>query len=284
MKTHLPTHAGRYILTVIFAVLFLAAERRINCHFIYRPVGYAVIFPILALAAASVLAACRDFRACGVFVAVICLVPLAETVWVCLTHPNVFPSEETAMGISMNWAGVIFICTVAVFLFPKKRAENFHSFFLAASVVFFPVYLFALGIALFFDMFRRFTMAHRIREFNLIPLVKTIMPYVAGTAHTNSYTPIINMASNLLLFVPVGFYLAVLYKKKNAAVRSAVIVGVPVLVELSQYLLAAGISDIDDVIVNSLGGLLGSLLCFGLEKAYRLRKQDDGAVLFSFRR
>ena len=62
------------------------------------------------------------------------------------------------------------------------------------------------------------------------------------------------------LFVPLGFYLALTWRGSGVWRRVGVIAAVSVCVEVLQYVLAVGVSDVDDVILNGVGGLVGLLV------------------------
>jgi hypothetical protein len=69
---------------------------------------------------------------------------------------------------------------------------------------------------------------------------------------------IINLVGNLLLFAPLGFFVPVLYSKSRSGLKILAIGFVLSLsIELSQFALATRIADVDDVILNTLGALLG---------------------------
>lgn len=86
------------------------------------------------------------------------------------------------------------------------------------------------------------------REAQLVPL-KTTVSLLGGDAWNLIY----NVAGNLLWFVPLGVILG-----RGRALR-ALLLGAALSagIELSQYLLMTGFTDIDDVILNALGALMG---------------------------
>ncbi|WP_336864792.1 VanZ family protein [Peribacillus frigoritolerans] len=67
-----------------------------------------------------------------------------------------------------------------------------------------------------------------------------------------------NIIGNIILFMPLGFLLPFKYKRINKYVKSA-LVGfiVSVFIELTQLLLPYRQTDIDDVILNTLGTGIG---------------------------
>lgn len=96
------------------------------------------------------------------------------------------------------------------------------------------------------------------RNINYIPLIETIRMF------TNNYMGIgntfYNVIGNIVLFVPLGFLIPLLFKKKNS-VLNIVIYGfiTSLIIELIQLVTAYNITDIDDIIFNSLGAVLGFL-------------------------
>lgn len=99
-----------------------------------------------------------------------------------------------------------------------------------------------------------------VTESQYIPF-KTIIEYVK---HVHSFDDWFfkNLACNILMFMPFGF-LAPLFMKGNK-VWQILIYGIMAsfLIEVLQVLLAVGTGDIDDIILNSFGTLIG----FGIYK------------------
>lgn len=64
---------------------------------------------------------------------------------------------------------------------------------------------------------------------------------------------------NLLLFVPLGMYLKFIFKN-NKFSNVLIIILLSLNFELLQYILHIGVSDITDIIMNTLGGIIGIIL------------------------
>ena len=79
---------------------------------------------------------------------------------------------------------------------------------------------------------------------------------------------------NCIFFIPFGLLLNVNFKKPGFLPKLAIIVGFSLVVELIQYILAIGASDITDLITNSVGGILGLKLYDLLNKYIRTEKLD----------
>jgi glycopeptide antibiotics resistance protein len=91
-----------------------------------------------------------------------------------------------------------------------------------------------------------------------------LVPYVATTAAGGS--ALREVIENIAIFIPFGVYLGLLAPKWRWWGALGVIAGTSVLVEIAQYVLAAGRSDITDVTDNALGGLLGIVLVIVLRR------------------
>lgn len=82
-----------------------------------------------------------------------------------------------------------------------------------------------------------------------------LVPFVAGVDTGPSAPP--EVAANLLLFVPFGLYLGLLAPAWSLWTAAGVVAGTSLALEVAQYVLAVGSSDITDLIVNTAGGLAG---------------------------
>jgi len=98
---------------------------------------------------------------------------------------------------------------------------------------------------------------------NFVPF-KTIAGYVSALLHgtMNADIPIKNLAGNLLMFAPLGFYLPYFSKKPMGLLKclgfaAAIIVGLEAL----QLFTRMGSFDIDDLLLNLLGVLVGFVVC-----------------------
>lgn len=100
---------------------------------------------------------------------------------------------------------------------------------------------------------------------NFIPL-KTVAQYVRyfidGSLRT---TAIINLGGNVGMFIPLGLFLAAIWKKLRRFLphlfTTAVII---IAVELIQLFTLTGSADIDDLLLNVVGSAIG----FGVYKVY----------------
>ena len=108
---------------------------------------------------------------------------------------------------------------------------------------------------------------------NLIPFA-TISHYLFNDSAAVKEFAIGNVIGNIVAFVPLGAFLPVLRRPVGIWVNLLVVVCASVGVEIIQGVFGLGDSDIDDVILNTLGGLVGilffALLCALLRRWSRV--------------
>lgn len=119
-----------------------------------------------------------------------------------------------------------------------------------------------------------------IRALNLVPL-QTVFGYFSGT-NFNLWISLMNVAGNVILFIPMGMYLQI-FKKNKKLLNSVALVGaISLAVEITQYILGIGHSDIDDFILNTIGGLIGALLYRILYVLLKDENKIKTAITFLF--
>lgn len=101
------------------------------------------------------------------------------------------------------------------------------------------------------------------RSLNLIPFARS---------HTNE------VVSNIIAFIPFGVMLGVDLKHLPFKYKITAIFGFSLAVEVIQFALAIGVSDITDVIMNTLGGFSGLALYYFVSK-WVVDKYLDGSIL-----
>jgi len=113
------------------------------------------------------------------------------------------------------------------------------------------------GVALTFaEQGRQIPFSQRITYINFIPLVNTIVPYLMGGPST--HIAIENLLGNIFAFSPLGFFLPLLFKScKKFKINFLISLCVSLFIEIVQLIFYLGICDIDDLILNVSGSLLG---------------------------
>lgn len=95
---------------------------------------------------------------------------------------------------------------------------------------------------------------------NIIPF-NTIIEYIKGliTNNINKKIVISNLGINLILFAPMGVFISILFKDKIKNIKQFILAMIIVLfsVEMLQFITLRGSMDIDDIILNITGAIVG---------------------------
>ncbi|MHB1418381.1 MAG: VanZ family protein [Bacillota bacterium] len=104
---------------------------------------------------------------------------------------------------------------------------------------------------------------------NIIPF-KTIHGYLFNSPSVQ--VTLTNIAGNVIAFIPLGFLAPIVYKQIKSC-RSIIIIiaSTSVALEFTQFLLKVGSADIDDVILNLAGGLIGYFIFNVAKSIFRPR-------------
>ncbi|WP_435016521.1 VanZ family protein [Tundrisphaera sp. TA3] len=88
---------------------------------------------------------------------------------------------------------------------------------------------------------------------------------------------VVNILGNLGVFLPMGFLVPILWPRRSGSMLTRVAAasfGLSLLIEVLQYLSGRRIADVDDLLLNTLGGMLGYglwLSCLGVARIMGLR-------------
>lgn len=133
----------------------------------------------------------------------------------------------------------------------------------AISYTLFGLYIIIAVILLFLSPYRQ--AAYEINSaganpYNIIPF-KTITDYIKASSHINQNIWMSNLFGNVLAFFPLGIFLPWLFKRLIGFWRTINSVFLATLtVEILQFVTRVGSFDIDDIILNTIGGAIGYLL------------------------
>lgn len=123
------------------------------------------------------------------------------------------------------------------------------------------MYLLVLTWIIVFKLQFSFSGLPAIRNINLIPFGESVI--VNGKI---SFTELIK---NVIVFIPFGILISVLRDKETFIKKIIPIVLTSLLFEVLQFIFGIGASDITDVINNSLGGVIGIAIAFGISKIFK---------------
>lgn len=114
------------------------------------------------------------------------------------------------------------------------------------------------------------------RSVNLIPF-ETISSYINVDEGIRKKFVDVNVWGNILIFIPAGMYFMLLCNGTPVQAFFA-LAGISISVEAIQYIFALGSADIDDVILNALGGLIGILFFLLLFKILKSKSKVKGFI------
>lgn len=126
------------------------------------------------------------------------------------------------------------------------------------SWVFFIIYLVMMVYFLFFSEQMGRIPGDQYR-YNLVPFAE-IKRYLSYRNKIGGFHVMLNLLGNVVCFIPFGFVIPILTKKQTALRMFLLGMSASVLVELLQLVSMLGTFDVDDIILNTFGVLIGYVL------------------------
>ena len=147
----------------------------------------------------------------------------------------------------------------------ERNSTKKEKYALWGGRVLFGIYLIGLCYFLFFAENYGRELGQGNYRYNLIPFreIERFWKHRDILGFHSFY----NLAGNILGFVPAGFFIPILWKKRRGFLFTlCVTFEMSLLVEILQLTFRVGSFDVDDLILNTLGGVLGYLLLILMEK------------------
>ena len=140
----------------------------------------------------------------------------------------------------------------------KKNAKK-EKYALWGGRVLFLIYLAGLCYFLFFAENYGRIHGQEIYRYNLVQFkeIERFWIYRSELGIHSFY----NLVGNILIFMPAGFFVPILWRNKRGFMFTVCVTfQMSLLVEILQLVLRVGSFDVDDLILNTLGGMLGYIL------------------------
>ncbi len=137
----------------------------------------------------------------------------------------------------------------------RERADRI------ALLLLFAVYLVLLIWLAVFKLHAPFIGRDDMREIKLIPFAP-----IDGFGLNSP----LELMGNVAVFIPFGIYLRMLVSGRPWVMVPA-IAGASFAVEVAQYVLAVGASDVSDLILNTAGGVAGIAIAGALQRRFQAR-------------
>ena len=127
--------------------------------------------------------------------------------------------------------------------------------------ILFAVYFIILVWILLFKMSFSIDELYKNRSINIIPFM--------GSVIVNGRIYISEIINNIVVFIPVGIYVCML--KKDWPILKKISVGffISLGIEVLQFVLSIGATDITDLIGNTFGGIVGILVFYLFSKVFK---------------
>ena len=136
----------------------------------------------------------------------------------------------------------------------------------------FAAYILILIYFLFFaEWYQHGPGIRDIRRYNFVPFAE-IIRFIGHRESLGFDAVFLNLAGNIIGFIPIGFILPVM-DRRFTGFFSTVAAGLllSVIVEGLQFLLRLGICDVDDLILNTCGTVIGYIFFLIMRKIRRHR-------------
>lgn len=153
----------------------------------------------------------------------------------------------------------------------KRKSKKINKFF---AWILFTIYIGTLFYFMFFSEHYGRTVMYLDYKYNLKPF-REIRRFWVYRGQLGLESVVVNLFGNVLAFVPYGMVLPMLSeKKRNFFLVTLLTFEFSLVIETTQLITKAGCFDVDDLILNTLGGVLGYMLykiLIGCKKWWRKR-------------
>ncbi len=145
----------------------------------------------------------------------------------------------------------------------KKKGKN------KCLVLFlFAVYMVLLVWIIIFKLQFSISELDTVRKINLIPF--------SYDKESGTGFHLKEVLENVAIFVPFGIYLSMLKSSsRSEKINIFLVISASLILEVTQYILAVGRTDVTDLLTNTCGGIIGIFLYWLAIKIFGSRKRID---------
>lgn len=141
----------------------------------------------------------------------------------------------------------------------------------------FVIYLIALVYFLFFSE-QLGRVPSNEYKYSLMPL-KEIRRYLMYWREIGVRNVMLNLLGNVICFVPFGFVLPIISRSQRRGYKILLLSFLcSLLVELIQLVSKVGSCDVDDIILNTFGGMLGFFIFFASHRFMKRRNRKNAST------
>lgn len=133
------------------------------------------------------------------------------------------------------------------------------------------IYLACLIYFMFFSETYGRTELHRDYQYNLV-LFREIRRFLKYRHILGTAAVVINVAGNVAVFIPFGFALPLLFERIKSFLQVLILsFSMSLLAETMQLVLKVGCFDVDDLLLNTIGGCIGYVVYRIFLRCFRKR-------------
>lgn len=190
--------------------------------------------------------------------------------------------------VAINW---IIPCAYSIIrcLFDhRNRLSSFNSYYRNTNIIFGLVYTGAMAY-IYFIKYMGHLANNSLWSYNFIPFM-SIATYIEQFIYQQRPFGdlLIYVLIHLGLWIPFGFYVALFLRRQGRLLKLLPLLIVPLLIEGTQYLLRVETTDIDNLLLAIIGGLLGQAIFYFINYIFLAVKDEEfleesRTVLFSTR-
>ena len=164
-------------------------------------------------------------------------------------------TEISFLTGELVFAGIWLLCRTAVWIRQGKIDWKREAALLLMAI--------NLAVLIRFVFFPFFTVEGKVQPLVLgrtmqSPVRFNLVPFVLLTDYDVKKEAVINIVGNVALFIPTGILLPILYPHLRSFRKTVLIgAGISLAIELIQLLFPNSTSDVDDLLLNTLGVVLG---------------------------
>ena len=108
-----------------------------------------------------------------------------------------------------------------------------------------------------------------------LELFREIKRFIIYREQLGAFAVFANLAGNILIFVPYGFFISVASRERGFFKTLFFSMGLSLCVEIIQLFTRVGSFDVDDILLNTIGGVLGYIIFLifnGIRRKHDVRK------------
>lgn len=145
-----------------------------------------------------------------------------------------------------------------------------------AGWVLFLIYLALVVYLMFFaESFGRVPDLEREYRYNLEPF-REIRRFITYREMLGTKALLLNLVGNVVGFMPFGFFLPIVSRRGKKWMNTLLLsFGFSLCIELTQLVTKVGSFDVDDLMLNTLGGILG-YICYRIVQRIRIWRKRRG--------